>query len=152
MLELLPNATVPPGCPSSIKHRTTVKWLHNLGFRPQSHKKDIYIDGHERSDVIEYRTLYLRKLDILEKTHLPPPPCPGGLTQFVVGDSGASKHLKCIWREIKGVRTKAHATLDINIMINKYIPFTGNLPGPKGDAYGVTNALDCFHLFSIRVI
>ena len=37
--ELLPNATIPPGCPHQIKNRTATKWLHDLGFRPQSHKK-----------------------------------------------------------------------------------------------------------------
>ena len=33
------------------------------------------LDGHERDDVVEYRKLYLRKLEILEATHAPPPPC-----------------------------------------------------------------------------
>ena len=37
----------------------------------QSHK-GVYIDGHERVDVVEYRKLYLRKLEILEAT---PPLC-----------------------------------------------------------------------------
>lgn len=97
--ELLPNATIIPGCPHQIKNRTAVKWLHDLGFRPQSHKKGIYIDGHERNDVIEYRSLYLRKLEILEKTHLPPPSCPGGNTQFTVGNSEATKHLVLIYHD-----------------------------------------------------
>ena len=65
-----------------IKNRTAIKWLHELGFRSQSHKKGIYIDGHEHNNVVEYRSLYLRKLDILEKTHLPPPSCLGGTMQF----------------------------------------------------------------------
>ena len=36
---LLPNAQLPPGCPQQIQTRTAIKWLHHLGFRPQSHKK-----------------------------------------------------------------------------------------------------------------
>ena len=64
--QLLPNTTILPGCPHQIKNRTAIKWLHDLGFRPQFHKKDIYIDGHEHNDVVEYRSLYLWKLDFLE--------------------------------------------------------------------------------------
>ena len=97
--ELLPNATIPPGCPLQIKNHTAIKWLHELGFRPQSHKKVIYMDGHERNDVVEYRFLYLQKLDILEKTHLPPPSCPGGTMQFTVGNPEATKYLVLIYHD-----------------------------------------------------
>ena len=31
-IELLPNATIPPGCSHQIKNRTATKWLHDLGF------------------------------------------------------------------------------------------------------------------------
>ena len=97
--ELLPNVSVPPGCPFQIKKRTATRWLHDLGFRPQSHKKGIYIDGHECTDITEYRSLYIRKLEILESTHLPPPPCPGGLTEFDVGNPSALKHLVLIYHD-----------------------------------------------------
>ena len=40
-------------------------------------KKGLYIDGHEREDVVEYRKLYLRKLEALEAKHRPPPPVSG---------------------------------------------------------------------------
>jgi len=60
--------------PSSISDRTAVRWLHQLGFEPASTKKGVFIDGHECIDVVEYRKLYLRKLEILESTHAPPPP------------------------------------------------------------------------------
>jgi hypothetical protein len=33
----------------------------------------VYVDGHERDDVVT--TLYLRKLEVLEATHAPPPCC-----------------------------------------------------------------------------
>ena len=52
---------------------TATRWLHKLGFSPTSTKIGIYIDGHERADVVAYRTLYLRKLEILESTHSPHP-------------------------------------------------------------------------------
>jgi len=59
---------------SSISDRTAVRWLHQLGFEPASTKKGVFIDGHEHSDVVEYRKLYLHKLETLESTHAPPPP------------------------------------------------------------------------------
>ena len=55
-----------------------------------SHKKGIYIDGHECSDVVQYRKLP-KRIEILESTHLPPPPCASGLTAFDVGNLEASK-------------------------------------------------------------
>ena len=51
--ELLPNTTIPMNCPTQIQSRTARKWLHELGFRPHSHKKGVFIDGHERDDVKE---------------------------------------------------------------------------------------------------
>ena len=35
----------------------------------------MYIDGHERDDVVEYRKIYLRQLKVLSLTHAPPPLC-----------------------------------------------------------------------------
>ena len=87
-----------PGCPQQIQIRTAIKWLHHLGFRPQSHKS-IYIDGHERADVVEYRKLYLQKLEILSSTHFPPPLCEDGLTALQTGNPSASKHLVLIFHD-----------------------------------------------------
>ena len=33
--------------------------------------KGVYIDGHEWSDVVEYRKLYLKRLEIILLTHAP---------------------------------------------------------------------------------
>ena len=96
---LLPHAELPPGSPQQIQTRTAIKWLHHLGFRPQSHKKSIYIDGHEQDDVVEYRKLYLRKLDILSSTHMPPPSCEDALTAVQTGNPAASKHLVLIFHD-----------------------------------------------------
>ena len=57
-----------PSAPSNISIRTARRWLHKLGFEQVSSKKGIYIDGHERADVVEYRKLYLKRLDILAKS------------------------------------------------------------------------------------
>ena len=96
---LLADAELQLGCPHQIQTRTAIKWLHHLGFRPQSNKKSIYIDGHEREDVVKYWKLYLRKLDILSSTHLPPPLCEDGLSTVQTGNLAASKHLVLIFHD-----------------------------------------------------
>ena len=90
--DLLPSADLPSGFPKSITSRTARKWLHSPGFSPTPCKKGIYYDGYERDDVKEYRCIYLRKLEILQSTHLPPPICPGGKTEETIGATGAEKH------------------------------------------------------------
>ena len=97
---LLPMAELPPGCPQQIQPRTAIKWLHCLGFRPQSQKKSVYIDGHERDDVVEYRNLYLRKLEILSSTLLPPPSSDDCLTAIATGNPSATKHLVLIFHDV----------------------------------------------------
>ncbi len=54
-------------------------WLHELGFSYQHHSKGIYFDGHERSDVVADRKLYLNRLKSLESrmwTYNSPSPDP----------------------------------------------------------------------------
>ena len=38
-----------------LSKTATYKWLNRLGFYATKEKKGVYIDGHEREDVIEYR-------------------------------------------------------------------------------------------------
>lgn len=73
--DLLPNSHLPPGFPCSISPCTACKWLHDLGLNPTTYRKGVYVDGHEREDVIQCRKVYLRKMEILECTHLPQPQC-----------------------------------------------------------------------------
>lgn len=51
-----------PGYPRKISVQTARLWLHELGFQVLDKKKGIYIDGHERDDVIKNRKKFLRKL------------------------------------------------------------------------------------------
>lgn len=37
-----------------ISLRSAYNWLHKLGFRWMTKKKQIYVDGHERPDVVMY--------------------------------------------------------------------------------------------------
>jgi len=73
--QLLPSHDLPPNLPRAISVRTATRWLHQLGYRPQSHKKGAYVDGHEREDVVKSREEFLKKLKELKESHLPPPPC-----------------------------------------------------------------------------
>ena len=84
--------------PSKITVRTARRWLHKLGFEQVSSKKGVYIDGHERADVVEYRKLYLKKLDILASTHLPPPLCSDEFSSHadVLSDSDPSPSRKLV--------------------------------------------------------
>ena len=72
--ELLPSSDLPPNLPRSIGVRTATRWLRRLGFRPTSHKKGAYVDGHERDDVVAHRKEFLEDMKTLRETHLPPPP------------------------------------------------------------------------------
>ena len=60
--DLLPNETLEPGYPHRISVETSRKWMHHLGFEVVVKKKGTFVDGHERSDVVEYRQKFLRKM------------------------------------------------------------------------------------------
>ena len=61
-VSLLPNSTLEPGFPRKVCLETARKLLYLLGFEVLTTQKGIFIDGHEHSDVIESRTLFLRKM------------------------------------------------------------------------------------------
>ena len=60
--ELLPNTVLDPGYPRSVSVETARKWLHELGFSVLQMSKGVFIDGHERPDVVESREKFLRKM------------------------------------------------------------------------------------------
>ena len=97
--ELLPNSHLSPGFPQSVTPRTARKWLHDLGFSPRLNKKGLSFDGHEREDVEEYRKIYLRKIDILHSTHLPPPIRSTGQTEEILGNESSEKRLVLIYHD-----------------------------------------------------
>ena len=55
------NETLEPGCPRNISVETARHWLHELGFKVLSAKKG-FVDGHERADVVESRSKFLRRM------------------------------------------------------------------------------------------
>lgn len=58
---LLPNFTLEPGFPWKVSVETAHTWLHHLGFEVLIPKKGIFIDGHERPDVVASREMFLGK-------------------------------------------------------------------------------------------
>ena len=43
------------GIESEISESTAVRWLKKLGFKLRKVSKGIYVDGHEREDVVQAR-------------------------------------------------------------------------------------------------
>ena len=52
---MVPNSILDPGYPRIISVQTARSWLHELGFQVLDKKKGVYIDGHERPDVVQHR-------------------------------------------------------------------------------------------------
>jgi hypothetical protein len=51
----------------SISLSTALRWLEILGYKYQTHNQDVYFDGHEREDVVNYRKVFLEKMAEFEK-------------------------------------------------------------------------------------
>ncbi|XP_062500169.1 uncharacterized protein LOC134177408 isoform X3 [Corticium candelabrum] len=70
--------------------------------RVDSSKKGVYIDGHERQDVVEERTRYLDRVHAIESNHLPPPSPSDVLQEHESGhmkDQSATKWLVTIFHD-----------------------------------------------------
>lgn len=52
--------------PIQIRSRTARKWLNKLGYTFRLVGRNVFIDGHERPDVIKARTDFLHTLKDLE--------------------------------------------------------------------------------------
>lgn len=96
---LLEQHDIPPDLPHRISVSTATRWLHQLGFRPQSHKKGAYVDGHEREDVVAARKKYLKLLRELKSIHLPPPPCSDERATTPPPDAETRKRLVLLYHD-----------------------------------------------------
>lgn len=47
---------------TSITERQIRRWLHKLGYSWKDIRKGVYIDGHEREDVVQYRKEFVSKM------------------------------------------------------------------------------------------
>lgn len=66
------NSEILPGLNIAVKKpictRTAVRWLIKLGWRKTVLKKGVYMDGHERADVVHYRQFkYLPRIEELQR-------------------------------------------------------------------------------------
>jgi len=78
----------------SISIKTALRWLEKLGWSYGKLKNGMYLDGHERSDVVEYRRAFVERWMGHERrfhrwdhdgTELPRPngfPVPGAIGRF----------------------------------------------------------------------
>lgn len=51
----------------TISLRTAQHWLHNMGWRYARKKNGMYIDGHERPDIVDYREAFIERWKGYEK-------------------------------------------------------------------------------------
>ena len=117
-----------PDIPAKISLNTACRWLHKLGFLPSSTRKGVYIDGHERSDVVEYRNLYLRRLEVLSSTHAPPPLCTDEVSEPFIGPQ--RRHMVLLFHD----ESTYHSNEDQGWMWAE----KGNQPiRPKGQGRGI---------------
>lgn len=68
MVQFLKNYVNPQGMetPITIRSRTARTWLRKLGYVYKDVRKDVFVDGHERPDVVEDRANFLRKMEELK--------------------------------------------------------------------------------------
>lgn len=52
---------------AKVHTETARRWLHHLGFAQVHHQKGVYFDGHDRSDVVQYRNDFLATMQELDK-------------------------------------------------------------------------------------
>ena len=45
-----------------ISERTGKRWLRELGLKYVKLEKGVYVDGHERADVVAHRTVFLKEM------------------------------------------------------------------------------------------
>ena len=96
---LLPSSHLPLHFPRSVSLRTSVRWLHNLGFKPVSHTKGVYIDGHEREDAVHHRKSLLKTLSDLRASHRPSPLCSDEPPRIRCEEDDEKKELVVIYHD-----------------------------------------------------
>jgi hypothetical protein len=63
-IDRIERAILSGGTPDTgIRSRTARRWLNRLGYNWQDVKKGVFLDGHERDDVVEYRQRFLQEME-----------------------------------------------------------------------------------------
>ena len=60
--QILPNL----GSTKVISGKTAIRWMQRLGLQYSEARKGMFVDGHERPDILEYRTIFLKRMADLE--------------------------------------------------------------------------------------
>ena len=50
---------------SEYSEGTVLLWVKDMGYKHDKYKKGVYVDGHEREDIVEYRNEYLRDIYLI---------------------------------------------------------------------------------------
>ncbi len=66
---LLPNTTLQLEHHVKFLLQVARNWLHDMGFNVRRITKRVYVDGHERQDVVEYRGDFLKRMTALGFLH-----------------------------------------------------------------------------------
>ena len=83
----------------SLRERHRDTYMRRLKFTNTQYKQGIYVDGHERDDVKEYRKKYLDRIKFLESTHMPPPLCSDNIPSWHAGNPAARRHIVFIYHD-----------------------------------------------------
>lgn len=98
---------------------TAKRWMHQMGYRWRKTPSGLYIDGHEREDVVVYRqTVFLRKMAEIEQ-------------QLYTGSeptAGLWLLLRCVWFHDESVAA-AHVRRQLGWVHESENP----VPRPKGE-------------------
>ncbi len=70
LVQFLETYVSPEGeeIPIVIRSRTARNWLRKLGYEYKDVRKDVFVDGHERSDVVEDRKNFYKRWKNLSPT------------------------------------------------------------------------------------
>lgn len=50
-----------------ISESTAKRWMIKMGYQHKMYRKGVYMDGHERVDVVKYRTQFLGEILEMQK-------------------------------------------------------------------------------------
>lgn len=137
-------------CKPSISKWTAIRWLTKLGWNYGKKKNGMYIDGHERADIVEYRQGFVARWKGHEKrfhqwdndgNELPRPngfPVAGGRFRLVLITHDESTFYQNDEREAKWIHNTSTPTLRSkgdgqSLMVSDFLtPDFGHLRDNKG--------------------
>ena len=111
---------------AGICDETARLWLQKLGFTQKHHKKGVYFDGHDREDVVAYRSQFVKSMaEIAKNCILPgrdPPQVPRPIIQVAHDESSfhANALQSNFWSD-GTVHPLTQKSLGASIMVSDFI-------------------------------